>query len=315
MVLNKLQEQLQTQMQSQLQKVWKYVPEKYQGYIPERLRGMPAFDDLAEMPLDSEVPRLDRTFVDESKLTPEQLAWRRDGLVILPKAIPDKIINAYCKTREGRLPHTLGFPTSYAYLSVPQIRDICLHGPVGRVMESLLGVKMAVHFDLTQWISTERQWHQDDYLNPPEINSWYMAVWFALDDIAADSGPFQYAPGSHRWPVIRGHKVRAIMRPEEANSPQWPGFSEKIVTPVYEKKLADSGLPTKYFLAKKGDVLIWHGRLLHRGTVPTNPNAVRKSLITHFTAVNKITPSLHELAYHKDGFPYIVHKDVVPFEW
>ena len=36
-----------------------------------------------------------------------------------------------------------------------------------------------------------------------EVNGWYLAVWMALDDIGPETGPFQFIPGSHRWPVLR----------------------------------------------------------------------------------------------------------------
>ena len=54
-----------------------------------------------------------------------------------------------------------------------------------------------MHLNLTGWVSTERNWHQDDYLNP-FINSWYGRL-VALDKISADAGPFEYVPGSHKW--------------------------------------------------------------------------------------------------------------------
>ena len=75
---------------------------------------------------------------------------------------------------------------------------------------------MCLSLALTGWVSTERNWHQDDYLNPPDVDAWYVAAWLALDDIPSGSGPFQYVPGSHRWPAIRGDKVRLGI---EAQSP------------------------------------------------------------------------------------------------
>jgi len=33
-------------------------------------------------------------------------------------------------------------------------------------------------------------------------------------------------------------------------------------------------------------VLIWHGRLLHRGSRPTNPSLLRRALISHYSGIN-----------------------------
>jgi ectoine hydroxylase-related dioxygenase (phytanoyl-CoA dioxygenase family) len=40
------------------------------------------------------------------------------------------------------------------------------------------------------------------------------------------------------------------------------------------------------YLPERGDVLFWHGRLLHRGSIAKNPNMLRKSLIAHYSGIN-----------------------------
>lgn len=58
------------------------------------------FADLTENPDPSVVPPLDRPAVDESKLTPEQKQWRRDGVVILRGFLPDSVTDPYIERRE-----------------------------------------------------------------------------------------------------------------------------------------------------------------------------------------------------------------------
>lgn len=43
----------------------------------------------------------------------------------------------------------------------------------------------------------------------------------------------------------------------------------------------ERGLETKTFMAKKGDVLIWHGDLMHGGAPIQDQSITRKSLIAH----------------------------------
>jgi ectoine hydroxylase-related dioxygenase (phytanoyl-CoA dioxygenase family) len=147
-----------------------------------------------------------------------------------------------------------------------------------------------LHLALTGWVSTERNWHQDDYLNPDFVNSWYCAVWMALDHIEPDCGPFQYVPGSQRWPLMRGGKVRSFLTEEESSRREgplgyneWPKYSERYVVPAIEAEIEARGAPPITFLAEKGDVLIWHGRLMHRGSAPLVPGKERRSLITHYS--------------------------------
>ena len=66
----------------------------------------------------------------------------------------------------------------------------------------------------------------------------------------------------------------------------WEKYSERFVTPAVNQKIAESGLPRRKFLGRKGDVLIWHGRLMHCGSAPNVGHMPRRSLITHYSGVN-----------------------------
>jgi ectoine hydroxylase-related dioxygenase (phytanoyl-CoA dioxygenase family) len=115
----------------------------------------------------------------------------------------------------------------------------------------------------------------------------------ALDTIDPDSGPFEYVAGSHRWGLLRGEKVRGYLTEEERTRRepatginQWPTYAERFTTPAIEAEIRSTGTEVKRFLGRKGDVLIWHGRLVHRGSAPRNPSLQRRSLITHYSGVN-----------------------------
>ncbi len=112
------------------------------------------------------------------------------------------------------------------------------------MLRELIGKETMLHLNLTGWISTERDWHQDDDLNPGPVNSWYAAVWIALDTIDPASGPFEFIPGSHRWPLPRGEKVRAFMTAEErARSIADAGFDiwPKLTEPAIEAEIRERG--------------------------------------------------------------------------
>ena len=249
------------------------------------------FDDLSEQLDPSLLPPLDRPDIDETTLTPEQLSWRRDGVVELRGFLPEALCDAYIARRSEIGP--LGWLDPTPYLREPTLADLALYPPLMAVMESLLSEPMMLHLALTGWVSSERAWHQDDYLNPPFVASWYAAVWIALDDIHPDSGPFEYLPGSHRWGLLRRDIVQTFLTDDEltrvepmTGHNQWEKHAERFVTPAVERQIAESGLPSRKFLGRKGDVLIWHGRLMHCGSKPAVPNMPRRSLITHYSGVN-----------------------------
>jgi hypothetical protein len=246
----------------------------------------PSFAELSEEPPAKLLPPLDRPVVDETTLTSTQLSWHRDGVAILPRFLPDDLIGAYSERRARPLNGTEdGWMSGTAYLYAAEMRDLALYPPLMMEMKALISEPMMLHLCLAGLVSTERDWHQDDYLNPPFVNSWYAAVWMALDDIHPDSGPFEYVPGSHRWPLLRVDKIRSRMPWREAAG-NWPALSEPIVVPAINAEIERRGATVRQFIAKRGDVLIWHGRLLHRGSKPNKPGLIRSSLICHYSGLS-----------------------------
>lgn len=272
---------------------------------------MTTFADLSEMPNESLAPLLDREVIEEAGLTDLQHQWRRDGYVVLPGAISEQICRDYETWRARRnLPDgSTAIPGNYGYMFVPEIRRIALLPTVAAAMRELLGEDLVLQFDLTPWKSTERSWHQDDYLNDPSVNGYYAAVWFAIDDIHPNAGPFQFVPGSHRWPAMRGEKVRALLPPEQSTSEHWALLSQDLVGRCFEEEIAARQCRTETFLARRGDVLIWHSRLVHRGSRPADPSLARRSLIGHYCGISKVRPEYHEVRY-LDGVPYVHHRQV-----
>jgi len=277
--------------------------------IDETSRKPITFGDLADDPPADLLPWLDRPRVDESRLLPDQLSWRQQGIVIKRRFLPDALTDAYI-ARRAQLDEPGGWRAPTPYLHVAELRALALYPPLMRLLADLIGEPLMLHLALTGWVSTERNWHQDDYLNPDHVNSWYAAVWMALGPVDAECGPFEYVPGSHRWKLMRGDKVRAFLTEEERNRREgplntnhWPKYSERYVVPAIEAEIVARGEAPVPFLADKGDVLIWHGRLMHRGSVARVPGRERRSLITHYSGVNH-RPDMPERRRDEHGMSY-----------
>jgi hypothetical protein len=269
------------------------------------------FADLAEYLPDDVIPWLDRAQVDETGLTPEQLSWRRDGVVRLDKFIPDEVTQPYIERRAAHWRNS-GWLYAAPYMDIREMRDLALYPPLMEVMRSLIGEEMMLHLCLTGWMSSQRGWHQDDYLNPDFVNTWYAAVWIALGDIHPDSGPFEYVPGSHRWPLMRGENVRRFLTEEELTRTEedsgrnhWERYAERFVNPAIDAEIQGQDKEIVPFLAQKGDVLIWHGRLMHRGAMPKVYGMERRSLIAHYSGVNH-RPDMAARAVDQNGQNYAV---------
>lgn len=117
--------------------------------------------------------------------------------------------------------------------------------------------------------------HQDSAVFHVHPAHYFVGAWLALEDIADDSGPLQYYPGSHKMPVWS----------EFPNYPQdnLRTVADKDSFRRYDEYLADASknYEKKVALLKKGQILFWHGQLIHGGTPVTRADATRKSLVIH----------------------------------
>ena len=179
-----------------------------------------------------------------------------------------------------------GYPFGTPYMHVPSLMDLSTYRPLQEVMKLIIGDDVGVHLNLTGWKSSRRDWHQDGYLNPVSNYDHYLAVWLALNDIHEDSGPFEYVRGSHVLPIISQEKTLSRLKPHERSDPNWPKYSERFLTPLFENIIEKANLTVEKFLPKKGDVMIWHSRLMHRGSDPVDPKLWRESLIMHSSGIN-----------------------------
>jgi hypothetical protein len=265
--------------------------------------------DYAEID-DTVRPYLDRRMSaeEEAKLDDQQRFWRENGYLLLKGFMPNELVDAYCRVREA-----FGRPGGWGpvpYLYHDEIKDFCLYRPLIDVLEKLLGDRVVLHLNLTGWVSTERDWHQDVYLNPLFVNGSYLAIWAALDTISPDSGPFEFVPGSHRWRVLTQERVKAALPPDQAaeravfgQEEPWIRHSERMNHDAAIEYIQRKQTKVEQFLGNKGDILIWHGCLLHRGSPPRIPGTLRKSLIAHYSGVTnrKDFPAANRRKYRKTG--------------
>ncbi len=179
----------------------------------------------------------------------------------------------------------------------PALLAMCCQELLAGELEYLLGAPAGVHLNLTGWVSTLRNWHQDGYLNPLHVGDRYAAVWMALDDIHPDSGVFQYIPGSHRWHRLLRDRIGQVV---DLADPAWPKHTEDILTPLVEAEVAARGAEVVTYVPDAGDVLIWHPRLYHRGSVPKVPGAYRPALIAHYSGIGA-HPELGPAERHQLG--------------
>ena len=102
-------------------------------------------------------------------------------------------------------------------------------------------------------------------------------VWIAMEDVHQDAGPLFYYPKSHKLPFIDG-KTLDISYENIANCK----YPQKMFESYWRQIIIEKDLKEEIFLAKKGQVFIWHSNILHGGSLIKNKNLTRWSQVTHY---------------------------------
>jgi len=148
---------------------------------------------------------------------------------------------------------------------------------------------------------SEQALHQDfPYVFQQREIAKLAAFWIPLEDIHPDSGPLVYYPGTHQ--VSR----MGFFDWGEGHINNFDRFSAKEKVDEYgrylEAKVASMGFAPLRYLPKKGDVLIWHGALVHGGSKIGNRKLTRKSFVGHFTSLE----NHHSLARNRFNEAFVL---------
>jgi phytanoyl-CoA hydroxylase len=237
----------------------------------------------------------------------EELAGRifrfvRDGYVVIEQAVPSTLVDSLdhqiaefwtappagllieTPHPDGRLklmPPVLEFREGSklldAYAFSAAARQAIANPPVMEFLRAIFEARPKAFQGLSFWYGSQQDIHKDTaYVKIDSGAMRFAASWLALEDVEAGTGELEYYVGSHRAPsfMFAGESKWMEHRPDEH--------------PAFLRSLHDDasrfGHPRSSFLAKKGDVLIWHADLAHGGARITKPGRTRRSFVTHFTS-------------------------------
>jgi ectoine hydroxylase-related dioxygenase (phytanoyl-CoA dioxygenase family) len=146
---------------------------------------------------------------------------------------------------------------------------------------------------LTFWNGSQQAIHKDTAYVKIDSNPMHLAAtWLALEDIAPGTGELEYYIGSHRAPDYLFGGASKWM---ENNT----GEHERFLRSLHDDAKT-LGHVKGSFLAKKGDVLVWHADLAHGGSAISDPLRTRRSLVTHFTPASD-EPFYRRTAIHAES--------------
>ena len=131
---------------------------------------------------------------------------------------------------------------------------------------------------------SEQRRHQDAFHVPGCVSAW-----IALQNIDERNGSIHIQPGSHRGPILDKEDLR-----EDADGVRGPWYgwnNEDAFDALFER----NGFPEIAVEAAKGDTVLFHGRLIHRGGPIREPDSFRHVLACHYIPYS-LNPWPYEVA-------------------
>lgn len=122
---------------------------------------------------------------------------------------------------------------------------------------------------------SEQALHQDMAVFHVWPRNHILGAWVACEDIEPGCGPLVFYPGSHREPMFEEfdrYPETNLHTADDSRAQRYQAWIDGLAD-RYERK---------EFLARKGQVLLWHSMLFHGGSPVTVPEATRRSFVIHF---------------------------------
>ena len=201
-----------------------------------------------------------------------------------------------------------------AWTSNQNVRDIACNKNIIELLTRLYG-KQAWPFQTLNFPVGSQQHYHTDAIHFNSMPERFMCgVWVALEDIDATNGPLVYFPGSHRWPVYTNEHIgRCMAEADEAPT-------QEIYEAMWRALVEAQSATPEYFMAKKGQALIWASNLMHGGARQLEKTRTRWAQVTHyfFEGCAYYTPMLSDPPYgsvHFRALKNILTGEIMPQQY
>jgi ectoine hydroxylase-related dioxygenase (phytanoyl-CoA dioxygenase family) len=279
---------------------------------------------IATMPIAPSRERADRYRVSVD----EYIAYRRQGFLSVPGLVaPEEIEELRRHTEElmqGRLPeqqaemaerdvrkdtgttgqrleappaHLSPMEKAQYFLRIHMLHRklelherYMLHPRVLDVLEALIGpdvLAMQTMLFLKPPGKPGQGWHQDRFYIPTHPDT-LIGAWIAIDDADELNGAMWMALGSHVEPIYPPCEGRQFGHRELRDITYIRGFSDPDDTRNDLAPIADR-YPQVLVPAKAGDVVFFHGHVLHRSKQNATTDRFRRAFVSHYSNARSFT--------------------------
>ncbi len=177
----------------------------------------------------------------------------------------------------GSIKFSNGNKIMFAFHKAESIKKAGKNKQLLAVLSYLLGREVVLFQSINFLKGSQQRTHSDSIHMTTYPLGNLIAAWVALEDITEANGPLHYYEGSHKLPYYLNKDYGNEGSRFLLGKKTYAEYEEMIA-----KKISENQLQKKVFLAKKGDVLIWHANLFHGGNIQTDVNQTRKSMVFHY---------------------------------
>lgn len=163
------------------------------------------------------------------------------------------------------------------------LKDIGTNEKLTTFLSALVKGKVSLFQSINFITGSEQRTHSDSIHMTTFPLGGLLGVWIALEDITYDNGPLHYYPGSHKLPYYLNSDYNNEGTKFLIGDKGYTEYEKMI-----EEKLKGTDLKKEIFLARKGDLLIWHANLFHGGEPHLDKTKTRKSMVFHYYKDNCI---------------------------
>lgn len=256
--------------------------------------------------LESQKPIMDTQ--DSAKILPQKeafkkldektqnslLTWSQNGYVILKSFFQEQEIDLINKEVESLINDKkikwLDQRILFAFKKSKLLQSVATFPKLKSCIDLLMGKEMELFQSINFYQSSQQRTHSDSIHMSTFPNGNIIAVWIALQDVDPENGPLHYYPGSHKLPYIMNRDFGNHSTGLKLGNKTYSDYEDKIEQLLKENPT----LEKQIFLAKKGDVLIWHANLLHGAQAKINKQSSRKSMVFHYYSKDAI--AYHEIS-------------------
>lgn len=257
------------------------------------------------------IDRADASAVIESPGRSKELSshlkfFSENGYTIFKNVVPDELTDTiaeemksvaahpekYVVRRAGKYvdPAEFGTPTpGHRIIDIYGVskaaREAVYQPRIAEFLTAIFGEPAVAMQSLCFEYGSQQAIHQDTAYVVSSKPLSLAAAWIALEDVAPGSGELIYYPGSHRFKhFLFGGDSKSWSKDRHGEE-----VHQQFLAQLHEQA-RQRGIKQDSFLAKKGDVLIWHADLAHGGARITDSKKTRRSFVVHFCPLS-VKPS------------------------